>query len=99
MAECESGVRNAGCPYDEDRVRFCRPNRLLTDEVMRCAIATELGESLTYSYPSATSLPGSTLNSTPSNGVRRRKPWSRPRTEARGGRQCGTGRSSRLADP
>src|SRR5205823_10997288 len=75
MAEGESGVRNAGRPYDEDRVRLCRSNRLLTDEVIRCAVATEHGDSRTYSYPSATSLPSSTLNSTPSNGVRRRKPW------------------------
>src|SRR6266705_3815322 len=46
MAEGERGVRNARRPYDEDRVRLCRSNRLLTDEVIRCAIATEHGDSL-----------------------------------------------------
>src|SRR5207244_3289628 len=35
MAEGESGHRNAVRPYDEYRVRLCRSNRLLTDEVNR----------------------------------------------------------------
>ena|SRR2546425_814235 len=43
--------------------------------MIRCAIAMEHIGSLTYSYPSATSLRSSTWKSTPSKGVRRRNPW------------------------
>src|ERR1700687_1467675 len=38
MAEGESRFRNAGRPYDEDRVRLCGSDRLLADEMIRCAI-------------------------------------------------------------